>query len=67
MYTTLMMSTGLTFGSICALFGLNNGIIDATQYTVLVTGVIGSAVIPTIIAQRWFQPPVEISEEDENA
>ena len=67
LYTTLMMSTGLTFGSICALFGLNNGIIDATQYTVLVTAVIGSAVIPTIIAQRWFQPPTENDEEADNA
>jgi Kef-type K+ transport system membrane component KefB len=56
MYTTLMMSTGLTFGSISALFGLTNGIIDQDQYTVLVTAVIGSAVVPTIIAQRWFQP-----------
>lgn len=56
MYTTLMMSTGLTFGTISALFGLTNGIIDQDQYTVLVTAVIGSAVVPTLIAQRWFQP-----------
>jgi Kef-type K+ transport system membrane component KefB len=56
MYTTLMMSTGLTFGTISALFGLTNGIIDRDQYTVLVTAVIGSAVIPTLIAQKWFQP-----------
>lgn len=55
-YTTLMMSTGLTFGSISALFGLTNGIIDQDQYTVLVTAVIASAVVPTLIAQRWFQP-----------
>lgn len=55
-YTTLMMSTGLTFGSICALFGLNNRIIDQDQYTVLVTAVIGSALVPTMIAQKWFQP-----------
>jgi len=55
-YTTLMMSTGLTFGSICALFGLTNGIIDRRQYTMLVTAVIASAVVPTLIAQRWFQP-----------
>jgi Kef-type K+ transport system membrane component KefB len=55
-YTTLMMSTGLTFGSISALFGLTNGIIDQDQYTVLVTAVIGSALVPTMIAQRWFQP-----------
>jgi hypothetical protein len=50
------MSTGLTFGTISALFGLNNKIIDQTQYTILVTAVIGSAVVPTIIAQTWFQP-----------
>ena len=62
MYTTLLMSTGLTFGSISALFGLTNHIIDQKQYTVLVTAVIGSAVVPTLIAQRWFQPafaPIE--------
>jgi Kef-type K+ transport system membrane component KefB len=63
-YTTLMMSTGLTFGSISALFGLNNGIINQDQYTILVTAVIGSAVVPTLIAQRWFQP--EISFEEDN-
>ncbi len=50
------MSTGLTFGTISALFGLTNKIIDQTQYTILVTAVIGSAVVPTLIAQRWFQP-----------
>ena len=51
-----MMSTGLTFGSISALFGLTNGIINQDQYTVLVTAVIGSALVPTLIAQKWFQP-----------
>jgi Kef-type K+ transport system membrane component KefB len=56
MYTTLMMCTGLTFGSISALFGFTNGIIDRDQYTILVTAVIASAVVPTLIAQRWFQP-----------
>ena len=56
MYTTLMMSTGLTFGSISALFGLTNHIIDERQYTILLTAVIGSAVVPTLIAQRWYQP-----------
>ena len=65
MYTTLMMSTGLTFGSISALFGLTNHIIDQTQYTILVTAVIASAVVPTFIAQpgsdlisnRWRKTP----------
>lgn len=64
MYTTLLMSTGLTFGSISALFGLNNGIIDQSQYTALVTAVIGSAIVPTVIAQRWFQPALPRREED---
>jgi len=64
MYTTMMMSTGLTFGSISALFGLTNHIIDQEQYTVLLTAVIGSAVVPTMIAQIWFQPHFEPLEED---
>jgi len=64
MYTTMMMSTGLTFGSISALFGFTNHIIDQTQYTILVTAVIGSAVVPTLIAQLWFQPHFEPLEED---
>src|ERR1700686_3722111 len=64
MYTTLMMSTGLTFGSISALFGLTNHIIDQDQYTVLLTAVIGSAVVPTLIAQIWFQPRFDPLEED---
>ncbi|MBA2681756.1 MAG: cation:proton antiporter [Ktedonobacteraceae bacterium] len=55
-YTTLLMSTGLTFGSISALYGLTHGIINQSQYTILVTVVIGSAVIPTFIAQTWFLP-----------
>ena len=62
MYTTLLMSTGLTFGSISALFGLTNHIIDQRQYTILVTAVIGSAVVPTLIAQRWFQPAFKLME-----
>jgi len=55
-YTTLMMATGLTFGSISALFGFNYGYIDQAQYSILVTVVIASAVIPTVIAQIFFQP-----------
>ncbi len=64
MYTTLLMSTGLTFGSISALFGLTNHIIDQAQYTILLTAVIGSAVVPTLIAQQWFQPTFKPIEED---
>jgi Kef-type K+ transport system membrane component KefB len=55
-YTTLLMGTGLTFGTISALFGLNNHIIDQKQYTILVTVVILSAVLPTLFAQKYFQP-----------
>ena len=56
MYTTLLMSTGLTFGTISSLFGLNAGIINQVQYSVLLGVVIASAVIPTFVAQRWFMP-----------
>ncbi|HHV62154.1 MAG TPA: cation:proton antiporter [Firmicutes bacterium] len=56
MYTTLLMSTGLTFGTISSLFGLTHGIITRDQYTILVTVVILSAVVPTMIAQAFFRP-----------
>lgn len=55
-YTTLLMCTGLTFGSISALFGLTHGVIDQAQYSYLVAAVIGSAVIPTIIANAFYLP-----------
>lgn len=58
-FTTLLMSTGLTFGTISALYGLNAGIIDMTQFSLLVTVVVLSAVIPTAIAERWFLPDVD--------
>jgi Kef-type K+ transport system membrane component KefB len=58
-YTTLLMSTGLTFGTISALFGLNNSYIDKDQYSILVTVVIASAVVPTMIAQSFFKPDIE--------
>jgi Kef-type K+ transport system membrane component KefB len=64
MYTTLLMSTGLTFGSISALYGLTNHIIDQTQYTVLLTAVIASAVVPTVIAQKWFLPKVGLAKQE---
>jgi len=56
MYTTLLMSTGLTFGTIASVFGLNSKLIDQQQYSILVGVVIASAVIPTFIAQKWFMP-----------
>lgn len=55
-YYTLLMSTGLTFGTISALYGLSNGIISKDQYSIIVGTVIASAVIPTIIANKFFLP-----------
>ena len=55
-FTTLLMSTGLTFGTISSLYGLNAGIIDKTQFSLLITVVVLSAVVPTFIAERWFLP-----------
>ena len=59
------MATGLTFGSIAALFGLTHNLIDKTQYTELVTVVILSAFVPTIIAQQLFKPTIVDPEEEE--
>src|SRR5438067_1164169 len=59
-YTTLLVATGLTFGTISALYGLQNGIIDQNQYTVLVSVVILRAFVPTLIAQKFFQPTIEM-------
>ena len=59
-YTTLLMATGLTFGSIAALYGLTNNLIDKAQYSELVTVVILSAFVPTLIAQQFFQPDLEL-------
>jgi Kef-type K+ transport system membrane component KefB len=56
MFTTLLMSTGLTFGTISSLYGLNAGIIDRTQFSLLVTVVVLSAIVPTAIAQRRYAP-----------
>jgi Kef-type K+ transport system membrane component KefB len=56
MYTTMLMSTGLTFGTISALFGLSHEIITQAQYSALVAAVIGSAVVPTLIANAFFLP-----------
>jgi Kef-type K+ transport system membrane component KefB len=58
-FATLLMSTGLTFGTISSLYGLNAGIIDKTQFSLLVTVVVLSAVVPTAFAERWFLPDAE--------
>ena len=55
-YFTLLMSTGLTFGTIASLFGLNAGYINQVQYSVLIGVVVASAIIPTFVAQKWFLP-----------
>ncbi|MGQ4827753.1 hypothetical protein, partial [Enterococcus faecalis] len=56
LYTTFLMSTGLTFGTISALFGLSHGLIDQSQYSILVAAVIASAVVPTLIANAFYLP-----------
>jgi len=56
MFTTLLMSTGLTFGTISSLYGLRSGIFTQAQFSVIVTVVVLSAIVPTFIAQRWFEP-----------
>ncbi|HET7364444.1 MAG TPA: cation:proton antiporter [Burkholderiales bacterium] len=56
MYTTLLMSTGLTFGTISSLFGLTHGVVSRAQYSILVAAVIASAVIPTLVANAYFMP-----------
>ena len=66
-YYTLMMSTGLTFGTISALYGLTHGIVTREQYSFLVAAVIASAVIPTLVATFAFTPrhllPAEVPTE----
>jgi Kef-type K+ transport system membrane component KefB len=58
-FTTLLMSTGLTFGTITSLYGLQAGIIDRTQFSLLLSVVVLSAIVPTVIAQRLYQPDAE--------
>ncbi len=55
-YVSLLMSTGLTFGTIASVFGLQAGYIDQAQFSVLIAVEIASAVLPTIVAEKWFRP-----------
>ncbi|RJP20839.1 MAG: cation:proton antiporter [Candidatus Abyssobacteria bacterium SURF_5] len=55
-YYTLLMSTGLTFGTISALYGFSHNIVTQEQYSFLVAVVIASAVVPTLIAGLAFLP-----------
>lgn len=64
-YATLLMSTGLTFGTISSLYGLQAGYIDQGQFSVLVAVVIGTAIVPTFIAQRWFSPRLPEADREE--
>ncbi|MGH8222767.1 MAG: cation:proton antiporter [Gammaproteobacteria bacterium] len=65
-YTTLLMSTGLTFGTISALFGLSHEIVTQAQYSALVAAVVGSAVVPTLIANAFFLPRHLLSKNSES-
>jgi Kef-type K+ transport system membrane component KefB len=65
-FTTLLMSTGLTFGTISATYGYTAGIITKAQFSVLVTVVVLTAVIPTAIAQRYFSPPTPNRDTDDD-
>ena len=56
------MSTGLTFGTITSLYGLQSGIIDQTQFSLLISVVVLSAIIPTAIAQRFYQPHAPVAD-----
>lgn len=55
-YYTLLMSTGLTFGTISSLYGLAHGLVTQEQYSFLVAAVIASAVVPTLVAGLFFVP-----------
>ncbi len=66
-FTTLLMSTGLTFGTITSLHGLNAGIIDRTKFSLLIAVVVLSAIVPTAIPLRFFHPHAETEQEHELA
>jgi Kef-type K+ transport system membrane component KefB len=61
-FTTLLMSTGLTMGTISSMYGLSSGILDQAQFSILVAAVVVSAILPTFIAQKWFYPSHVIKE-----
>lgn len=64
-FLTLLMSTGLTFGTISSTFGYEAGYINKVQFSILITVVILSAVVPTVIAQRFFTPALSEEEREE--
>ncbi|MCL5773658.1 MAG: cation:proton antiporter [Firmicutes bacterium] len=63
-FLTLLMSTGLTFGTISSIYGYQAGYITKVQFSILISVVILSAVVPTIIAQRFFAPLSETEKEE---
>jgi Kef-type K+ transport system membrane component KefB len=65
-YYTLLMSTGLTFGTISALYGLSHGLVTQEQYSFLVAAVIASAVVPTMVAGLCFVPTHLIPDTDQS-
>jgi len=65
-FTTLLMSTGLTMGTISSMYGLLSGIINQGQFSILVAVVVLSAILPTFIAQRWFYPSHVINGDGES-
>src|SRR5216117_1344676 len=63
--SNMALTAPASFGTISSLYGLNAGIIDRQQFTILLGAVIGSAVIPTVVAQRWFAPPLQALKAEE--
>jgi Kef-type K+ transport system membrane component KefB len=63
-FLTLLMSTGLTFGTIASTFGLEKGYITKSQFSILIAVVILSAVVPTVIAQRFWAPALPNDKEE---
>ena len=57
-FITYMMSTGLTFGLVAAVFGLNHNIISVSHYSLIIAILVLSAVIPSFIAQKFFRPEI---------
>lgn len=55
-YTTLLMSTGLTMGTIASVFGFTSGLVTQTQFSVIISSIVLSAIVPTLTAQQWFKP-----------
>ena len=53
MFSTMLFSTGLTVGTIVATLGRTLGYFSDTQFSIIVTAVILSAVVPTLIAKKY--------------